>query len=364
MDAKTGKRSIPAFWILHISGWLAFMGLAVIIANKKPSTDVPGFLDFVLLYVGGFLICIPLRYFYKKTRFHERPLKYSIVTAFAASFIGTNLWLGIDTVINLFVLEPPGPQMTFLQVYVSYMLNGGFALLGWTALYYGIKNRREWKQQERRTEQANALAQSAQLQMLRYQLNPHFLFNAMNSIRALIDEDEAKAREMITELSEFLRYSLVSKNYSDVPLKQELAAVRHYFAIQKKRYEDKLEVIYDVEPEAGEFPVLSFLIHPLIENAVKYGMRTSPMPLTIHLAAVVRNGVLMIEIRNSGKWIEPAGSGDGASAGTGTGLENVRRRLDHAFPNRYRLDIIEKEEGVQVKLELRTSSGKADGQTF
>jgi len=168
---------------------------------------------------------------------------------------------------------------------------------------------------------------------------------------------------MITELSEFLRYSLVSKSYSDVPLKEEMEAIQHYFAIQKKRYEDKLEVIYDVEPEAGEFPVLSFLIHPLVENAVKYGMRTSPMPLTVHLKAIVRDGILRIEVCNTGKWIEPAQDRDQAYASTGTGLENVRRRLDNVFPNRYRFEIFEKEGRVHVQLEMRKFPGKADEET-
>ena len=198
------------------------------------------------------------------------------------------------------------------------------------------------------------MAQSAQLQMLRYQLNPHFLFNAMNSIRALIDEDENKAREMITELSEFLRYSLDSKHYSDIPLKNEIEAIQHYFAIQKKRYEDKLEVFYDIEPQAGEYPVLSFLVHPLVENAIKYGMRTSSMPLIIHLRAKVLDDTLRIEVINTGRWIEPAGPEAQMTEGTRTGMDNVLRRLENAFPNRHRFEAVEEEGRVRVQLEIRS----------
>ena len=269
-----------------------------------------------------------------------------MLTGAAASFVAANLWLGMDLLISLFIRQMPyliPPAAVQPGLSDLHILRRGIPLLGWTFLYLGIKIRREWKQQEQRTEKANALAQTAQLQMLRYQLNPHFLFNSMNSIRALIDEDETKAREMITELSEFLRYSLDSKDYSNVPLKHEIEAIRHYFAIQKKRYEDKLEVVYDIEPQAGEFPVLSFLIHPLVENAVKYGMRTSPMPLTVRLTAKIRDGALVIEVSNTGRWIEPAQHEDRSSAGTGTGLENVRRRLENAFPNRHRFEIVEKE---------------------
>jgi len=248
--------------------------------------------------------------------------------------------------------------MTAIQIYIMDVISGGITLLGWTFLYFGIKIWMEWRRQEERMEKANSLAQDAQLQMLRYQLNPHFLFNSMNSIRALIDEDETKAREMITELSEFLRYSLDSKDYSNVPLKNEIEAIQHYFAIQKKRYEDKLEVTYDINPQAGDYPVLSFLIHPLVENAVKYGMRTSPMPLTIHLKAKTSEGVLTIEVCNTGKWVESAQQEKQMYASTGTGLDNVRRRLENAFPYRHRFEVFEKEGKVHVQLEIRGYAGE------
>jgi LytS/YehU family sensor histidine kinase len=89
--------------------------------------------------------------------------------------------------------------------------------------------------------------------MLRYQINPHFLFNTLNAIRALVEENEKQAREMITELSEFLRYSLISSQYDNVPLSEEIDAIRHYFAIEKRRYENKLEVALEVSPLAEDF---------------------------------------------------------------------------------------------------------------
>lgn len=267
--------------------------------------------------------------------------------------------------ISLFLHQPPYVRspIAFRQAYLLLILARGIPLLGWTLVYLGIKTWREWKLQEQRTEKANLLAQTAQLQMLRYQLNPHFLFNAMNSIRALIDENETKARELITELSEFLRYSLDSKDYSDVPLKHEIEAIRHYFAIQKKRYEDKLEVVYDIEPQAAEFPVLSFLVHPLVENAVKYGMRTSPMPLVVHLKAKILDGALMIEVSNTGRWVEPGDQEEHLRAGTGTGLDNVRRRLENAFPGRHRFEVVEKEGRVHIQLEIRKPQRTEDEKT-
>jgi len=271
----------------------------------------------------------------------------------ASTFVVANLWMGVEILGGLVFMGGQEHLQTFWQLYVAAIMSRVVPLLGWTSLYFGINIWREWKEQGERASQANALAQAAQLQMLRYQINPHFLFNSMNSIRALVDENEDKAREMITELSEFLRYSLVSKDYADVPLREELEAIQYYFAIQKRRYEDKLEVSYDIDPQAGEYPVLSFLIHPLVENAIKYGMRTGPMPLIVHLAARLDDDSLVIEVRNTGNWVPPSPPGSPDGQGTGTGLDNVRRRLENAFPERHRIAIFEKDGSVHVQLTIQ-----------
>jgi LytS/YehU family sensor histidine kinase len=353
------KKNKSTFWVLHIAGWLSFAAATVGLSYRGKWTDLPRFLPFLSPYLIGFLTCLPLRFFYRGIRVHKCPLKYSILAGILGSFVVANIWLGIELLISLFVHRLPyvRPPVPFGQMYMTYIYRRGIPLLAWTFLYLGIKIWREWKEQERRTKKASALAQTAQLQMLRYQLNPHFLFNAMNSVRALIDEDEAKAQELITELSEFLRYSLDSKDYANVPLRHEIEAIRHYFAIQKKRYEDKLEVIYEIEPQAAEYPVLSFLVHPLVENAVKYGMRTSPLPLIVHLKANIRNGALVVEVGNTGRWLEPGDRTGQTIAGTGTGLDNVRRRLENAFPNRHRFEVVEKEGSVRLQLEIRKPQG-------
>jgi len=361
MNSERRKLRISTFWVLHISCWLAYSALGAIISYKTMWADIRQlFLVVLVPNVGGFLACIPLRYFYRKIRLHELPMKSVVPIALGASFIGTHLWLGTEIVIGLFLSMPDEAAIPLIQVYVHYIINGGVFLVGWTSLYFSLKIWRAWKQQERMADQANSLAQSAQQTMLRYQLNPHFLFNTMNSIRALIDEDDAKAREMITELSEFLRYSLESKDFSDVPLKNEIEAVKHYLAIQKKRYENKLEVSYDIDPQAGEYPVLSFLIHPLVENTIKYGMHTSPMPLGVGLKAHVREGGLWIEVSNTGRWIEPEDREGHPGEGTGTGLNNVRRRLENAFPGRHRFLVFEKEGRVHIILNIRKPLGKED----
>jgi two-component system LytT family sensor kinase len=265
------------------------------------------------------------------------------------TFLGGNITVGLLILLenSFFRMATPAPSLTF-KYYLAAIVSWIIPLIGWSALYFGIKFWWEWMVQKDKADKANALAQTAQLQLLRYRMNPHFLFNTLNSIRALISEDRASAKSMITELSDYLRYSLVSKNYDNVPFKDEIESVRHYFIIQKMRYEDKLDVSFDIDPAAEECPIASFLLHPLAENAIKHGMRTSPLPLKIQISAHVHQGVLRIDVINSGSWIEPSAH-EGENV-IGRGLDNVRQRLAEAYPEKHHLEIFEKAGFVQVRM--------------
>ncbi len=162
---------------------------------------------------------------------------------------------------------------------------------------------------------------------------------------------------MIGELSELLRHSLANGKAGDAPLSDELEAARNYLEIEKIRFEEKLIVSFDVEPRAGAFRVPSMLIHPLVENAVKYGMQTSPMPLRVEVNARADNGALRLEVINTGKWIERSAN----VAGANVGIENARQRLRQAFPERHRFDVFERiAEIVQDRADLRRAQHRAD----
>jgi two-component sensor histidine kinase len=213
-------------------------------------------------------------------------------------------------------------------------------------LYFTISYWLELQEQRKKMLQATALAHQAQLQMLRYQLNPHFLFNALNSIRAMILEDAAKSRQMITRLSELLRYSL-DGDTKEATIGGEIAAIQNYLALQHIRYERKLEVTTRIDPEAESAVIPCFLIHPLVENAIKYGIDTSPMPLKVAIEVSRRDDQLQIRVRNTGRLAS------GASAeGTGTGLRNITQRLDLVFPGRHAFRIHEDDGWVHAEIDL------------
>jgi LytS/YehU family sensor histidine kinase len=181
--------------------------------------------------------------------------------------------------------------------------------------------------------------------MLRYQLNPHFLFNALNSIRASVEEDKDRAVRMITQLSEFLRYSLLNESEKMVPLSEELEALRNYLAIEKIRFEDKLIVKFDTEKGAETVEVPCFLLNPLVENAIKHGMRSDGKALEISIAADIREDKLVLEVANSGRL-------KNGTNGIGIGLRNVRERLANLY-GKEGVFMLEEEAGfVRARIEI------------
>lgn len=303
--------------------------------------------------VAGFLLSLVLRQYYRRVPYGKLSIVSIITRVILGSFVMTAMWYvayAAIYIVNYGISNVPSFLTLRYAVQVIVMIFP--EKLVWSTLYFGIKIWRDWVIERERAEKAEEDARQAQLQTLRYQLNPHFLFNSLNSLRALIDEDSQQARTVLTELSEFLRYSLVSRNRTDVTLREEVEAIRHYLSIEKKRYEEKLEVTVDVQPQAGDFPVPSFLIHPLVENAIKYGMHTSTLPLRVWVVAELLNHSLHISIINSGRWVERSPHSPDAFHGPGAGLQNVRARLEHAFPKRHTLEKYERDGNVVVALSL------------
>lgn len=347
------KNRLTLFWQLQIAGWFLLFLIYLTLYYRNYWDDTRTIGGLFITYTAGFLISLVLRKFYKHLKYKSRSILLIFVAIISSSVIAANFWFWSDVLLTEVVF---GNVKTLLTLttdrYLSRIWSNSFVLFLWSSFYFSIKLWNDWGIEKIKAERANALAHAAQLQMLRYQLNPHFLFNSLNSIRALVEEDKYRAKSMITELSEFLRYSLVSKNYTDVPLSNELEAMKHYFSIEKTRFEEKLEVSFNVDQNAEDFPVLSFLIHPIIENAIKYGMQTTKLPLKIEISASIKNDSLVLRICNSGKWVAPT-SNDNDKKSTGTGLENVKQRLENAFPEKHNFEIIKDENSVCIEIRIK-----------
>jgi two-component system LytT family sensor kinase len=223
-----------------------------------------------------------------------------------------------------------------------------FVLTAWSALYFSFVYRDRANAETERALRATALATEAELAMLRYQVNPHFLFNSLNSLRALIDENPAAARTMVTQLADLFRHSLRTTR-DDLTVGDEIAAIRNYLDIQKIRFDDSLDATVEVDDAAAQTSLAGFLIHPLVENAVKYGRETSDKPLRVGVRVRRDGNRLDVVVSNTGRWLE-----DGAQngAGTGTGLRNLRARLAHLYPERHTLAVGAADGGVCAHLTL------------
>jgi LytS/YehU family sensor histidine kinase len=287
------------------------------------------------------------------------------VVSLVCSILAAFFWLLISQVLFMAFDFGPYPKNVTMPSYListfEYTLSHHkpFLFLSWSALYFGIKYWQDRQRQEARALRADGLAKEAELRMLRYQLNPHFLFNSLNSVSALIREDPRRAERMLNELSEFLRYSLAGAKASDAPLRDEIEAARNYLDIEKIRYEDKLSIKIDVEPSAEDFRIPTLLIHPLIENALKYGMQTSALPLEISITARGGGGSLRLEVTNTGAWVESSSIGSKTNGqGAGIGLENLRQRLEQAFPHGHHFDVFEQDGRVRAVVRIGENRGR------
>lgn len=192
------------------------------------------------------------------------------------------------------------------------------------ALFHLVSSRRHEVEQARELAHALAAAQHAQLAALRYQLNPHFLFNTLNAISAMIVTKRNEEAELMTDkLSSFLRASLASEPTDLVPLDQELTLIEDYLEIESIRFGDRLHVEIDCDGDACGVPIPSFLLQPLVENAIKYGVAPSLTPVIIKVIGRCDGNDLVVTVEDDGRSAGAAVK----SGGAGVGLQNVRQRL-------------------------------------
>ena len=312
-----------------------------------------------------FWITSLLRLVYKRTDINQFTFTRLIPRVELSSLCAAALLLLLNTIITRAALEgnmeaiynhfqKARSSAVFWNIFLYNIL-----FLSWSSLYFIIKVWRFWENQHQQTLKAEALIQQAQLQMLRYRLNPHFLFNTLNAIRVLVSEDKYSARQMITELSEFLRYSLVSRKQQTVELDEELQAVTRYLNIAKQRYEEKVIISFSIQEDTRRESVISFMLPPIVENALKYGLRTSSLPLHIELQTRKENEILVIEIKNSGYWVPPVQK-DNLFA---QGLTNVRQRLKNVYGSQAKLTIQQEQNWVIIRIEIMNQDVNNDQKT-
>jgi hypothetical protein len=257
----------------------------------------------------------------------------------AGAFVGSAAWFALVNLLDWALAYPyydPPLDYGAVGLFSTWLLYF-FTMLAWHTAILALRA-------FARAADAERLASEARLLALRYQLNPHFLFNALNSVIAMIDEDPKRAQTMLTMLSSLLRQTLQQDAASMIALDQELDMVGRYVEIEQVRFADNLCVENEVSDAARQCAVPPLLVHALVENAIKHGMRTSTMPLKTALTATYEDDLLRIEVSNTGS-LEPRGEG--------VGLRNVADRLDALYPGRHRFSVDEHDAAVHAVVEIQ-----------
>lgn len=328
--------TIIGFWIFHAaivslrSAVMAFPAQGELAARRIVVT-VLGILLTWMLYLVLRLV-------------DRKPLNIRVATAFLAAIpcafaIG---WINYY-VFNVFdpvsMFEDPNVGrrveevhdllgITAFQDIAEIAVTRYFFLIAWALLYLALGYAREVSETEKLASRYAQAAQDAELRSLRYQVNPHFLFNTLNSLSSLVIKGRTdQAEAMIQNLSTFYRASLTSDPIEEVSLAEEIALQEQYLAIEKIRFPDRLQTILDIDPALSDFPVPALILQPLVENAIKHGVSQTNQPVTISISAHQIADSIHISIADDSKANQIASHGDGI------GLNNVRDRLVARYGN-------------------------------
>ncbi|MDI9240667.1 histidine kinase [Lysobacter sp. LF1] len=335
------------FWILHAGGWVGYFSLGYIqaIAYGKPSGYwiVP-----LTAACTGFIVTLGLRYLLRACwGLSPRKLLATMILPILASSAVMDLTTRAVLVKFCDTCAP-----TSRIAYLAYSLSYIYVVLAWVGMYLGIKYYRQLQDETQRALAARSMAHQAQLKMLRYQLNPHFLFNTLNAISTLIlDRDNATANRMVQGLSSFLRHSLDNDPMQRVTLRQELDALTLYLDIEKIRFAERLRIQTDIDEDCWRALLPSLLLQPLVENAIKYAVAKQIEGGTLRIEAQRDGQQLVLRVTDDGPGCQSLEGGQ-LPPGKGVGLRNTRERLNVLYGEESSFGVRNRERGIEVTLRL------------
>jgi two-component system LytT family sensor kinase len=311
------------YWTLQTIGWLIYGLVNYLIFTNSQFATPQLIINVVVMLVGGLLATHFLRWCYKRAFWQGMSPAKAIPTYIVLLIICTLAWETMITLVS-FRLQGGFSWQKFnwfvaLWAFINYFIT----LLMWTMLYKGYHAYRATRRQEIEALKLQLALRDSQLQGLKFQMNPHFLFNALNSIRSLALESPEATRDMVTRLSGMLRYTLTSGKLKLVSLSEEVVIIEHYLTIEKVRFEERLQVNWNISPGLENWQVLPLSIQTLVENAVKHGISVLPKGGAVDIAIKAQGEQLLIEISNIGRLPD--------NINENIGLRNTRERLALQF---------------------------------
>jgi two-component sensor histidine kinase len=353
--ANVKTRATLSFLQLQLLGWSAFAAamaasrvgrfpLAYMVATKG-----------AMALLGALYSTALLRPVYRRLMRGDPPTFRVVAVTAVASYLAATVWTMSHGVTDAWLVRTMLRRDVALSFWYLFggTLYNAFTMLAWSVLYVGIKHQQALYAERERALRAESLATRARLDALRWQLNPHFLFNSLNAISTLVvDNRPAEAAKMISRLADLLRSTLDVQGDGEVPLEQELELVQRYLDIEQVRLGNRLSVEIDVDAGARGARVPSLVLQPLVENAVKHAIAPREGPGRLVVRAVRNNGRLELSVEDDG-----ATTADPSLAarddGGGIGLANTRERLRHLYADQQSLTLDRSDlGGVRVRIEL------------
>lgn len=273
---------------------------------------------------------------------------------------GVSIALGVTTrvlhdLLFFFFMAEPGRQLSLSKLLLNvYFMTDYGAMIYWLIVLvsYAVDYQKRYREGEVRATRLEAQLAQAQLQALKMQLHPHFLFNTLHSISALIHKDPDAADKMIARLGDFLRLTLENSGMQEVPLCQELEFLKCYLEIERIRFKDRLTVQMDIEPRTLNARLPNLILQPIVENAIRHGISTRTSPGRIEIGAKRLNGSLQVAVTDNGPGL-PSDSNTGSIVKEGVGLSNTEARLKQLYGEDHRLDLANTSKGgLTVILEI------------
>lgn len=306
------------YWLCQILGWGMWGFFQIFLYAFAERFDMDQVLGILLQVIYNILTTHLFRELIIRLRWLD--LKWNRLIP---RLLGSSLLLsGLNYVVYLLAIElfTEGiGKLDLLPVTIAVTIIGYWAVYFiWVIFYFTF----HYVDRYNKSLKVKAEASEAELNNLKAQLNPHFIFNSLNSIRALVDEDPSKSKESITQLSHILRNSLTSDRKKLITFTEELKMVMDYLALESIRYEERLSTSFDIDRKSGDFLVPPLMLQTLVENGIKHGISNLKNGGTINITTTVRKKHLTLEIRNTGQLSTEKKSG------LGLGLKNTQKRLE------------------------------------
>jgi two-component system, LytTR family, sensor kinase len=343
-------KKVPTYWICQLFGWGLVGSMMLFFAHTYQvsiSTNVL-LARIAIVIITGILTTHLLRLFIKwrgwLMQSIERVIPRLTLAMVLTSLVFTLIVLGAIEFFQLGVAG--GKKLPFLTKLAGYTVDNGLYIMPWVLIYYFYHFIEKSRKQQLDTLQLESMVKELELKTIKSHINPHFIFNALNSIRALIDENPSRARTAVTELSNILRSSMQAEKLETVSLERELNIVKDYLALEHIRFEDRLRIEYDIDEDTLDQHVPPMMLQTLVENAIKHGISRQLSGGTVKIISDFRDNHHEMIVRNTGRL-------NGSFNGDGFGLTSTQNRLQLLFGDKAQFSIREIDgEMVEARVEL------------